>query len=237
LVSTAKQWLAEARSVAVLTGAGVSAESGVPTFRGEGGLWRQYRPEDLATPEAFARDPRLVSEWYDWRRARIAACQPNAGHFALVRLEQSKLDFLLITQNVDGLHERAGSRKITRLHGSIWRTRCLNCSEERDDFRVPWSELPPRCACGGILRPAVVWFGEMLPEAAWAAATEAARRCDVFLVAGTSAAVYPAASLAPLARRHGARVVEVNVEETPLSSSAEAALRGPSARILDEIIA
>ncbi len=162
--------LEEAESVAVLTGAGISAESGVPTFRGGGGLWRNFSPEQLATPEAFARDPRLVWEWYDWRRGRVAAAQPNAGHRALAELErraagQGARSFTLITQNVDGLHDRAGSRRIAKLHGDLWQTRCLGCGAEARNEQVPLAELPPPCRCGGLLRPAVVWFGETLPAA------------------------------------------------------------------------
>ena len=156
-------WLKEARSVAVLTGAGVSAESGVPTFRGPNGLWKQHRPEDLATPGAFARDPKLVWEWYDWRRARITETQPNPGHYALAEMEKRIPRFTLITQNVDGLHEQAGSRNVLRLHGSIWIVRCTSCEAEREDRRTPLPQIPPMCECGGMLRPGVVWFGEPLP--------------------------------------------------------------------------
>ena len=159
-VAEAGQRLRAARRVVALTGAGISAESGVPTFRGPGGLWRQYRPEDLATPEAFARDPRLVWEWYAWRRETIAPLRPNAAHDALVALEKRTPEFLLATQNVDGLHAAAGSRRIVELHGTIWRLRCTSCGEERDDRRVPLAEIPPRCDCGALLRPGVVWFGE-----------------------------------------------------------------------------
>ncbi len=236
LTEQARQWLAAARSVAVLTGAGISAESGVPTFRGPGGLWRQYRPEELATPEAFRRDPRLVWEWYDWRRQRIAQARPNAGHEALVRLEASKPRFTLITQNVDGLHERAGNRRVVKLHGDIWMVRCLGCGRERRDERVPLPELPPRCECGGLLRPGVVWFGEPLPPDAWEQAEAAARQAEVFLVVGTSAVVYPAAGLIPLAQSAGARVIEVNPDETPFSSRLDCSLRGPAGELLPALI-
>ena len=158
-----REWLRAASSVAALTGAGISAESGIPTFRGAGGLWRQFRPEDLATPEAFARDPRLVWEWYEWRRKLIASAQPNPGHVALVELEKSKPQFTLITQNVDGLHERAGSRKVLKLHGDIWISRCTGCGRERREEERGPEELPPRCECGSRLRPGVVWFGEAFP--------------------------------------------------------------------------
>ncbi|MCS7316292.1 MAG: NAD-dependent deacylase [Bryobacterales bacterium] len=236
LLEKARQWLEAARSVAALTGAGISAESGVPTFRGPGGLWRRYRPEELATPEAFRRDPRLVWEWYDWRRQRIAQARPNAGHEALVRLEATKPRFTLITQNVDGLHERAGSRRVVKLHGDIWMVRCVVCGRERRDERAPLPELPPRCECGGLLRPGVVWFGEALPPAAWEQAEEAARQAEVFLVVGTSAVVYPAAGLIPLAQASGARVIEVNAEQTPYSSRLDCSLRGLAGEILPALI-
>jgi len=151
-----QSWLAAAEHVAVLTGAGISHESGVPVFRGPGGLWRQYRPEQLATPEAFARDPRLVWEWYDWRRSLVSAAEPNAGHHALVELERRTPDFTLITQNVDGLHDRAGSRRLLKLHGDLWTLRCTSCSAETLDRTVPLPELPPLCVCGGLQRPGVV---------------------------------------------------------------------------------
>lgn len=156
-IEQARQWIAAAKRVAALTGAGISAESGIPTFRSAGGLWRNFRAEDLATPRAFARDPKTVWEWYDWRRGLIAAAKPNLGHFALAQLEQRLGDrFTLITQNVDGLHNRAGSQRVLKLHGDIWWTMCIACREVRSDFRVPLPELPPRCAsCGGMLRPGV----------------------------------------------------------------------------------
>jgi len=209
-IAAAREALAAARRIAALTGAGVSAESGIPTFRGAGGLWRTHRAEDLATPEAFARDPRLVWEWYDWRRGVVAAARPNAAHEALVRLEGGGRPFTLVTQNVDGLHERAGSRNVIRLHGSLWTVRCTRCGAEREDRRAPLPELPPRCACGGLERPGVVWFGEALPEGALERAAAAAAACDVLLVVGTSAVVYPAAGLVPHARAAGATVIEIN---------------------------
>lgn len=220
----------------ILTGAGISAESGIPTFRGAEGLWRTFRPEQLATPEAFARDPKLVWEWYDWRRGLIADARPNLGHFALAQLEEQKPDSTLITQNVDGLHNRAGSHRILKIHGDIWWTLCTVCNKVRSDFRVPLPELPPRCECGGLLRPGVVWFGESLPSETWKQAEDAVGACDILVVAGTSAVVYPAASLAPLAKRSGARVIEINTEETPLSGAADILLRGPSAEILPQLV-
>jgi NAD-dependent deacetylase len=233
----AREWLKQARSVAVLTGAGVSAESGVPTFRGADGLWKRHRAESLATPEAFARDPKLVWEWYDWRRAVLSGVKPNAGHYALAELEKRTPNFTLITQNVDGLHEVAGSRNILRVHGSIWILRCLQCGREEEDRRAPLPEIPPRCTCGGMLRPGVVWFGEALPTQVWRAAEAAARSCDLLLVIGTSALVYPAAGLAHLAKSSGARIVEINLAETPLSREIDEFLLGPSGELLPRLIA
>jgi NAD-dependent deacetylase len=220
----------------VLTGAGISAESGIPTFRGAAGLWKQFRPEELATPEAFARDPLLVWEWYQWRRGLIAQAQPNGGHLALVELEDRTSHFALITQNVDGLHDRAGSKRMLKIHGDIWTLRCTVCANEWHDPRPEFPELPPKCRCGAMARPGVVWFGEGLPERIWSEAERAAASCNLFLVVGTSAVVYPAASLAPLARHCGAKVVEVNTEETPASALADVSLRGPSAVILPQLL-
>lgn len=235
-IEIVRQWLAKAHRVVALTGAGVSAESGIPVFRGAGGLWQQHRPEDLATPEAFARNPRLVWEWYDWRRARVAAATPNPAHLALVALEQSLSGFTLITQNVDGLHDRAGSRHMLKLHGDLWWLRCTGCGKEGRNTEVPLSDLPPRCACGALMRPAVVWFGEALPSEALRAASEAATQAQVFLVIGTSALVQPAASLPLLARQHGARVVEINRERTALSAYVDISLCGAAGELLPQLV-
>lgn len=224
-----------ARRVAALTGAGISAESGVPTFRGADGLWKNFRAEDLATPEAFARDPRLVWEWYDWRRGLIAKCRPNAGHETLARWEGRFEAFTVATQNVDGLHRRAGSRNVRCLHGDIWRLRCTRCGTETVDETVPLPELPPRCGCGGLLRPGVVWFGEALPDEEFSAAVEAMESADVVLVIGTSGLVYPAAALPALAGRAGAFTVEVNPVPTPLTPGMDAVLPGPSGEILPQL--
>jgi NAD-dependent deacetylase len=232
----AREWIANAASVAVLTGAGISAESGVPTFRGADGLWKNFKPEELATPEAFARDPRLVWEWYDWRRSSIAQAQPNAAHRALVELEKRIRRFTLITQNVDGLHDLAGSGKILKLHGDIWRMRCLECGANFPNRRASLPKLPPHCACGGLARPGVVWFSEPLPEGMMKEAEHAAE-ADVFLVVGTSAMVYPAAGLIPFAKQNGAKVIEINPEETPFSSIVDCALRGNAAELLPQLIA
>jgi NAD-dependent deacetylase len=228
--------LAQAENVLVLTGAGISAESGVPTFRGPGGLWREFRPEDLATPQAFERDPRLVWEWYQWRREAIAPLQPNAAHHAVARLEERAREFLLATQNVDGLHARAGSRRMVELHGSLWRLRCTSCHGLREDRRVPLPALPPQCECGALLRPDVVWFGEMLPAPVQERAFAAARDAEVVLVIGTSSLVYPAAALPRVAQSAGAFLIEVNPEETPLSSSAQISLRGRAAAVLPALL-
>ncbi len=229
--------LEAATNLAVLTGAGVSEESGVPTFRGPGGLWRQFRPEQLATPQAFERDPLLVWEWYDWRRQKIAAVEPNPAHRALAELEKRTPEFALITQNVDDLHERAGSRRVYHLHGNIWLLHCMGCQWQERNREVPLSTLPPRCRhCGALMRPGVVWFGEPLPRKAWSAANEAAEAAHVFLVAGTSALVQPAASLPLIARDAGARLIEVNRDETPLSPLADVSLRGPAGEVLPQLL-
>jgi len=237
-IARARHWLAEARRVLVLTGAGCSAESGVPTFRGAGGLWRQFRPETLATPEAFARDPKLVWEWYDWRRQRIAQAQPNPGHYALVELEQRLGDgFALFTQNVDGLHERAGSQRVWRLHGDIWLLRCTGCGRQERNLAAPLPVLPPRCdRCGALFRPGVVWFGEPLPADVLDAAFAAARRAEVCLVLGTSSVVYPAARIPQSALESGARVVEINLEPTELSDRVHLSLRGRTGELLPQIV-
>ncbi|MGH9794781.1 MAG: SIR2 family NAD-dependent protein deacylase [Candidatus Acidiferrales bacterium] len=235
-IATAREWLRTAQTLAVLTGAGISAESGLPTFRGPNGLWRNHRPEQLATPQAFARDPQMVWEWYDWRRSVHAGKEPNAGHRALAELERRATEFLLVTQNVDSLHERAGSRAIVHLHGSLWRVRCVACGEEQTNEQVPLDPLPPRCGCGAMQRPAVVWFGEQLPQREFAAAVSAARQAEVFLVVGTSSLVYPAAALPRIALESGARVIEVNPEATELTPSAHASLRGLAGELLPELI-
>ncbi len=245
----ARQLLLGATRVAVLTGAGVSEESGVPTFRGAGGLWRQFRAEELATGEAFVRNPRLVWEWYDWRRQKIAAVEPNAAHRALAELEQRIVapgssqqppgrvsSFTLITQNVDDLHERAGSRRILRLHGDIWLLRCVGCGQQRRDRSVPLQPLPPACNCGALMRPGVVWFGELLPADVWTAAAAAAGMAEVLLVVGTSAVVQPAASLPVLALRAGARLIELNPEPTPLTALAHVSLQGKASEVLPRIV-
>ncbi|MFH1841982.1 MAG: NAD-dependent deacylase [bacterium] len=208
--------------IATLTGAGISAASGIPTFRGEeDSLWENYRPEELATPQAFHRDPELVWRWYDWRRGLIAAAEPNAAHAALVSLEDHVAEVIVITQNVDGLHDRAGSEQVLEFHGSIWRLRCLGCGREDEDLRVP-VPIPPHCeSCGGLLRPGVVWFGEGIDEGVMRASATAADRCDLFLVIGTSGAVYPAAGLVQVAQNSGAHVLEFNIERSGISADVD----------------
>ena len=227
----ATQLLKSAAKVAVLTGAGVSAESGIPTFRGSGGYWQQHRFEDLATPQAFARDPKFVWTWYEERRRGIALARPNPGHYALAEMEKRVASFTLITQNVDGLHDLAGSRSVIKLHGDIWNVRCLKCSQEKVD-RSELTDLPPHCECGGMLRPGVVWFGELLPEGAMERAEAAVRAADLLIVAGTSAQVYPAAGLIPMAQV----AVEINPEETGFSGEVAYSLRGTSADILPQLL-
>lgn len=228
--------LRAARRVTVLTGSGISAESGVPTFRdARTGLWARYDPRELATPEAFARDARLVWDWYEWRRELVDGAEPNAGHLALVELERRSTGFTLITQNVDGLHQRAGNRDVVELHGNIRRA---ICSRERTVIDLyDKDERPPHCPrCGAYLRPDVVWFGEMLPAEAIRAASEAARDCDVFLSIGTSSLVYPAAGLPYEAVESGAMLVEVNPHETPVSGHADYSLRGPAGEVLPPLV-
>lgn len=234
----AARWLAAARSVAVLTGAGVSAESGLATFRAADGLWEGHRVEDVATPEAFERDPALVWNFYNARRASIAAAGPNAGHLALAALENhfGSDRFALITQNVDGLHAAAGSRHILELHGNLRTVRCTGCGIVTDRGVEALPELPRCDACGELLRPAVVWFHEPLPEDVWYEASMAVRDCNCFLVVGTSAVVYPAAGLIERARAWDARVIEINLAATEASHRADLSLFGPSGQILPELV-
>jgi NAD-dependent deacetylase len=235
-VKEAREWLKAATSVAVLTGAGISAESGVPTFRGAGGLWGNLKAEDLATPEGFRRDPLLVWQWYESRRRKLAEVAPNPGHLALAELERRKSRFALITQNVDGLHQKAGSVNVIPVHGDIWVSRCTRCSfSERST--EPLTKLPPHCGCGALLRPGVVWFGELLPVEEWQRAEKAAGTAEVFLVVGTSATVYPAAGLAALAMKSAAKVIEVNPEITPVSGEVDCSLRGFAGEVLPQLIA
>jgi len=234
--STLIQRMRSAERVAVLTGAGVSAESGVPTFRGEDGLWKKFRPEELANFDAFMRNPKLVWEWYNYRKKLIHEVKPNLGHYALAKMEDVCPEFWLITQNVDGLHRKAGSRKILELHGNIMRSRCVECGEESDTVELREGGELPRCRCGALMRPDVVWFGEMLPEDVLRRAFEAARECDLFFSIGTSAVVQPAASMPLVAKEAGAFVVEVNTEPTVISESVDESILGMSGEVLPKLL-
>ncbi len=231
--------LAQARRVAVLTGAGISAESGIPTFRDPGGLWQKFRPEELANVSAFLRNPELVQGWYRHRRLVALEKAPNAGHDALVALEKLVLDFTLVTQNVDDLHNRAGSKNVLELHGNITHNYCINCERAAtDEALVPLAEgTAMRCHdCGGLLRPDVVWFGEMLPEGAMEKAERAAQRADVFLSIGTSAVVYPAAGLPLTAKKWGAYVAEINVEASAIASYVDEVILGKAGAVLPKLV-
>ncbi len=244
-LKSARRVVAEARRVVVLTGAGISAESGVPTFRGDGGLWRNYRPEDLATIEAFNRDPGTVWEWYAWRRSFLSTCEPNDGHRALARFFLRRGTAGLVTQNVDGLHTRAAREEAgegspdaalpVEIHGAIARDRCNDCGGRAE--AEPLGDSLPRCdRCGGLRRPDVVLFGEMLDPAVLERAQSMAERADLCLVVGPSAVVYPAAAI-PLATLHaGGRIIEVNVEATPLTDAAAVALRGAAGEVLPALL-
>lgn len=229
--------LRESERVAILTGAGVSQESGLRTFRdAQTGLWAQYKPNELASPEAFARDPKLIWDWYAWRREAIKGVRPNAGHYALAEMAQHIPVFTLMTQNVDGLHVMAGNPRVLELHGNIQRVRCAQCGRFADLWDEE-SESVPRCeVCGGLLRPDVVWFGEALPRAALEAAVEAARSCQIFFSVGTSGVVQPAASLAFAAHNRGAIVVEINLEPTPLTPKADHFFQGRSGEVLPALV-
>ena len=223
--------------LAALTGAGISQESGLRTFRdSQTGLWAQYKPEDLASPEAFRRDPKLIWDWYAWRREAVKGVRPNAGHYALVDIEACLPEFSLITQNVDGLHRMAGSRNVLELHGNIQRVRCADCYTFTETWGDDTESVPQCSVCGGLLRPDVVWFGEALPRDQLEAAVEAARTCEVFFSIGTSGVVQPAASLAHAARNRGAVVVEINAEPTPLTHKANYAFHGKSGELLPELV-
>lgn len=235
-LSRAAGILAAATRMTVLTGAGVSAESGIDTFRGPDGTWSRVNVEEVATPEGFRRNPRRVWEWYEERRHAVQAAEPNPGHRALARLEELR-DATVVTQNIDGLHTRAGSKRIVELHGSLWRVRCVACPFAGPENRVPLPNLPPRCeSCGSLLRPDVVWFGEMLSSDAWEASVEAVDHSDAFLLAGTSAVVSPAADLAAFALRRGIPLIEVNLDPTPFSALATVSLRGRSGELLPELM-
>lgn len=224
----------DAKKIVFVTGAGISQESGIPTFRGKDGHWKKYDPMTLATIDAFYQDPKLVWEWYEDRRKNILAAKPNDGHVAIADLSRYK-EVVVLTQNIDGLHQRAGSRQIFELHGSIVRIKCTVC-DFKDDTRSVFDKLPPICKCGEILRPDVVWFGEALPQDVWHDAINHAKSCDVMIIAGTSLAVYPANTLPILAKRNGATLIEINPEQTAMSSDMDLSLRETSAIALPNLV-
>jgi len=225
--------LLAANSVCSLTGAGISAESGIPTFRGKDGLWKTYRAEQLATPAAFIQDPRLVWEWYDWRRGIIASKEPNDGHKVLTEWETLFPNFALITQNIDGIHQRAGSKNVIELHGNIWKLRCTAENTITENHEVPLKESPPHCeACGALLRPHVVWFGESLDASILQHSFQLCATCDVVFLIGTSAVVQPAASLPLSAAERGAKIIEINPDPTPLTGIADFSFQAKSGEFL-----
>jgi NAD-dependent deacetylase len=229
--------LRSATRVTAMTGAGVSQESGLRTFRdSQTGLWAQYKPEDLASPEAFARDPKLIWDWYAWRREAVKGVRPNPGHYALAEMAKHIPEFTLITQNVDGLHRAAGSPRVIELHGNIRRVRCSECGMIAETWGDDTVDVPRCTGCGGMLRPDVVWFGESLPRAELESAVEAARTCDVYFSIGTSGVVQPAAALAHAAKNRGAAAIEVNAEPTPLTPKVNFALQGKSGEVLPELV-
>lgn len=232
LISRMKQ----ARCIAVLTGSGISAESGIPTFRGKQGLWKQYRPQELASNAGFINDPELVWEWYAMRREIIGSVSCNTGHKALARMEDFVPEFWLITQNVDGLHQQAGSKNVLELHGNIMRNRCTVCGAVSPDTSSGSSKGLPTCPCGGLLRPDVVWFGESLPADSLHLAFKASKKCDVFLCIGTSAEVQPAASLPIIAKESGAWVVEINTETTAVTSHVDESFNKPAGQMLPGLV-
>lgn len=219
----------ETSNIVVLTGAGISQESGIPTFRGEGGLWKKFRAEELATPQAFKKDPALVWEWYKFRQDKVSECKPNPGHHIISEMERFYSDFTLITQNVDGLHRKAGNTKILELHGNIWKMRCTADERVVDYFSC---EGIPKCECGAIFRPHIVWFGESLDSNILEHAFKVSAESLVFIVVGTSGVVHPAAQLPIIAREKGAYLIEVNTERTPISSHSDCFLEGKSGELL-----
>jgi len=234
-IDTAARFLGGARSVVVSTGAGMSKESGIPTFRdAPNALWENFDPEKLASPEGFLSDPSLVWRWYEDRRRMISTAQPNAGHAAIARLEGYFDRFVVVTQNIDDLHRKAGSNNIIEMHGNIFRFKCFDMGHPVDELPRD-DRVPPRCRCGSLIRPDVVWFGELLPEEAVERAYKALENCDVMLVVGTSGVVYPVAGFPGVARRAGARIIEINPEETPITRLADVFLEGTAGEVLPRL--
>ena len=227
--------LVNRHSIVFFTGAGISAESGIPTFRGKDGIWNKLKPEELANFDAFLRNPQLVWEWYNHRKKIIHESQPNPGHFAIAEFQNIFDKVTVITQNIDNLHRRAGSNVVYELHGNIERNYCIKCKTKYNE-ELDFAQGVPKCKCGGLIRPDVVWFGEMLPEDQYNASEKAASECDVFFIVGTSAVVYPAASLIYTAKQSGAYLVEVNIEETEATSTVETSLFGEAGKVLPGII-
>lgn len=227
--------LKESKRIVFFTGAGISAESGIPTFRGKDGIWNKLRPEELANFNAFMRNPQMVWEWYNHRKKIIHESKPNAGHQAIAEMQDLFEDVTVVTQNIDNLHRRAGSKKIFELHGNIERNFCIKCRTFYNE-ELDFSEGVPKCKCGGLIRPDVVWFGEYLPEDQFSGGEKAALNCDMFFVVGTSAVVYPAAGLVYTAKRGGAFIVEVNLEETEVSSACDASFYGEAGKILPAMV-
>ncbi|MCX7984199.1 MAG: NAD-dependent deacylase [Bacteroidetes bacterium] len=233
---TLNEKLATVQRVCILTGAGVSAESGVPTFRGEDGLWSKLKPEELASFEGFMKNPRNVWAWYNHRKEIMHSVEPNAAHYALATMESFYSEFTLVTQNIDNLHQRAGSKHVLELHGNIERSYCMECGKYFTDITVTEEASVPRCSCGGLVRPDVVWFGENLPEYEYKEAIRAASNCELFFSVGTSAVVYPAAWLPHVAKQHGAYLVEINMERTELSQYVDELLLGKAGEILPYVV-
>lgn len=229
-----KDKLKETKKIIFVTGAGISQESGIPTFRGKDGLWRKYDPMQLATIEAFYENPKLVWEWYEDRRGNILSAKPNPGHFAMAEIEKLK-DVVIMTQNIDGLHQKAGSSNVLELHGSIIRIKCTSC-DFQDDFLTKFEEVPPKCQCGAILRPDVVWFGEPLPQKVWREAMIESSKCDIMIIAGTSLVVSPANTLPIYAKQNNATLIEINPEETMMSSQMDLSIRDTSSNVLPRLL-
>ncbi|MDP4174480.1 MAG: NAD-dependent deacylase [Bacteroidota bacterium] len=228
--------LKRAESIVFFTGAGVSAESGISTFRGTDGIWNRLKPEELANFDAFMRNPERVWEWYQYRKQIIHQSKPNAAHIAIAEFQNYFNDVVVVTQNVDNLHRRAGSKVIYELHGNIERNYCIKCKTEYNQPDLSFPDKKPKCKCGGLIRPDIVWFGEMLPEDQFSASEAAAQRCDIIFVVGTSAVVYPAAQIPLLAKRFGAYLVEINLERTEISSLADCSLLGKAGEIFPDIL-
>jgi NAD-dependent deacetylase len=227
-----KKQIKKEMSCVVLTGSGVSAESGIPTFRGEEGLWENYRAEELATPGAFQKNPKLVWEWYHWRKGIIGKAEPNSAHFVIATMEKFFDNFMLITQNVDGLHRKAGNGRILELHGNIWFTKCFRCGKK---FGERTSKDLQKCDCGGFIRPDVVWFGESLDREILEEAFRRSREAEICFVVGTSGVVQPAASLPFVAKENGAYVIEVNIERTPISTIADEFISGKAGEVMQRL--